>query len=88
MKNRMGSVKEQRVSKCATHNISKYRELSEKMLNALFTLPCGCEEVALRELISAYTCTSCKKICWYSFCLEKVVSEGETWHCDICGACY
>lgn len=84
----MPHAQSRRVSKCAQYYADNYAEASERMLDNMIPLPCGCGEVSVRELVSAYTCATCDKVFWYSFCLEQVVEEDMTWHCEICGSCY
>ena len=75
------------LSKCAKENLDKFNDLSEVILDKNFQLPCGCEETTLKSLINSYTCTHCNTKYLYSFCLDEVVTEESTWHCEFCGSC-
>ena len=81
-------MNQQRVSQCASHNETLYLGLSQQELDTPLVLPCGCKTLTLKQLTKSHRCESCDKLYWYSFCLEKIVEEGETWHCEICAACY
>ncbi len=78
----------QRVSQCATHSEKLINGLPAEELDLLLALPCGCDKLTVKQLIHSYHCKPCDKIYWYSFCLERIVEEDETWHCDFCAACY
>jgi len=78
----------QRVSQCATHHEQLTDGLSQQELEAPLTLPCGCDTLTFKQLVYSYHCVPCDKLYWYSFCLERIVEEDETWHCEICAACY
>lgn len=75
------------LSDCSLNNITKYKKLTKKELDKLYELPCGCEKVALKNLLSDYECLQCEEIYFYSFCLKDVVYENDTWHCVPCGIC-
>lgn len=80
-------VEEGCLSNCAKKNKKKYHSLSEVDLNAQMRLPCGCEYVHKRDLVGSYACTQCNTKYIYSFCLDEVVTEESTWHCEFCGSC-
>jgi len=81
-------MSEQRISQCATHSEKLIGRLSQQELAESLTLPCGCKTLTLKQLVRSYHCAPCDKIYWYSFCLERIVEEEETWHCEFCAACY
>ena len=72
---------------CAIQNISEYKELADEELECKHELPCGCEEVALKNLMGDYSCKKCGDVYWYSFCWDEIVQDSHTWHCEICGTC-
>ncbi len=72
---------------CTLHNIDTYLSLQKKELNQKLELPCECEQVALKELVSMYECSGCDELYWYSFCWGEVVQDNCTWHCEICKTC-
>lgn len=72
---------------CTSCNIKKYTKLSDDQLKHEYELPCGCEKVTLENLASIYQCGECEGLYYYSFCLEEVVEEDNTWHCKSCGTC-
>ena len=75
------------LSDCVLRNIRKYKKLTKQELDKLHELPCGCEKVALKDLLSDYACPECGEIYFYSFCAKEVVYENDTWHCVPCGTC-
>jgi hypothetical protein len=75
------------MSSCALDNVEQYRALSEAALDAKMELPCGCELVSLRRLLTPYNCNQCAERYWYSFCSQEVVQDSCTWHCSECGVC-
>ena len=75
------------LSVCAIQNIGRYKGLSDKDLDTLYELPCGCEKAPLRKLTGSYTCSQCGEAYWYSFCWNDVATDSCTWHCDVCGKC-
>ena len=81
------TIQEQPLSRCARKNLEKYNAFSEKMLEKTFMLPCGCEEATMISLLNSHPCSICKTKYIYSFCLDEVVSEESTWHCEVCGSC-
>ncbi len=72
---------------CTIQNMKSFKSLTEKTLETLLELPCGCEKVPLRKLIGYYECSKCGETYWYSFCWKEVVQDSQTWHCEICGTC-
>lgn len=76
-----------KISTCTIQNIHIYKKLSKAQLKKLYDLPCGCEKVPLKNLITIYTCSKCDEEYWYSFCWDEVVQDSHTWHCEICGEC-
>ena len=52
-----------------------------------YELPCGCEKVALIDLLGDYSCSKCGEVYWYSFCWDEVVQDSCTWHCEKCNRC-
>ncbi len=85
-KNPLNGVNVDKLSVCAIHNIHEYKEITEKEFKEKYLLPCECEEVSLRKLMRSYTC-KCGEEWWYSFCWDDIVSDGHTWHCEICDDC-
>ena len=75
------------LSLCAIQNIHHYKKLSKKDLEKLCPLPCGCEQVPLKKLITDYECSKCNELYWYSFCWGEVVQDSCSWHCEVCSAC-
>ena len=75
------------LSVCTKMNILDYKDLTEEELNAKQELPCGCEEVAVKQLLDVYKCSQCGEPYWYSFCWDEVVDDGGTWHCQVCNEC-
>jgi len=75
------------LTECALGHIKKIRTLTKKQREKLYELPCGCEEVPLKDLLSDYECSECEETYFYSFCWKNVVQENETWHCNACGTC-
>ena len=67
--------------------VDRYNARSEAELDTTIQLPCGCESVPLRGLLTAHDCTHCGESYWYSFCSEDIVQDSCTWHCSNCGAC-
>ncbi len=86
-KNPLNDVNVDELTLCAIQNIHEYKSLTEEELETIVELPCGCESVPLRKLISPYECSECGEEYWYSFCWDDVVQDNCTWHCDICGTC-
>ncbi len=80
-------IKETELTDCARHYIKKILAFSEKKLRGKYELPCGCETVTMKDLITGYECSECGTPYFYSFCWEEVVQEGDIWHCNICGTC-
>jgi len=72
---------------CALGHIKKVRALTQKQKEEKVELPCGCEEVALGDLISEYECSECSEIHFYSFCWKSVEQDSHTWHCKDCKTC-
>ena len=81
------SEQDRPLSRCALKHLEKYQELSEKMLEKTFSLPCGCESAPLKALLNSYACSKCRTKYLYSFCWNEVVTEESTWHCEYCGSC-
>ncbi len=75
------------LSECALYNVEAYKALSAEELDAPRELPCGHGSAPLWQLLKSYACPRCSTGCWYSFCWQQVVQEGNTWHCNICGTC-
>ena len=75
------------LTQCALRTIIKRHIIPETELIKTYELPCGCEEVALKELLGKYVCKSCKESYYYSFCWNDVVQDDNTWHCEICNKC-
>lgn len=75
------------LSRCAQKNLEKYRAFSEKVLDKKLMLPCGCEQAVLADLLNSYPCSKCGTKYIFSFCLDEVVTEESTWHCEVCGSC-
>ena len=75
------------LSICTIQNIEEYKDLSSDELEEKYELPCGCEQVPLKDLLGDYICSKCGEVYWYSFCWDEVVQDSCTWHCEICGTC-
>ena len=85
--NPLNGVDIDNLSICAVQNIEEYKDLLEDELAEKYELPCGCEQVALRQLIGDYICSKCGEGYWYFFCWDEVVQDSCSWHCEICGDC-
>lgn len=72
---------------CSLDAIEKYKKLTEKQLNKKYELPCGCEQVALKDLLNDYACSECSEVYYYSFCWSSVEQDNCTWHCEVCKSC-
>ena len=72
---------------CTLSNLKKYKALSPEDMKKMYDLPCSCEKVSLKDLLSTYECEECGEVYFYSFCLEDVVYENDTWHCHACKTC-
>lgn len=72
---------------CTLDAIEVYKAVTEAQLNELIELPCGCEEVAVKDLIDDYDCSECGEAYYYSFCWGEVAQDSTTWHCEICKTC-
>lgn len=77
----------QDLTACALSHPKKVKALTQQQREKTYELPCGCEEVALKDLISEYECSECNEIYFYSFCWKAVVEESHTWHCKTCKTC-
>lgn len=79
------------LTECVLDNIKIYKKLTPEQLNKTYELPCGCQEVALKDLLHTYTChgEGCEGAYSFSFsfCWNDVVQDDCTWHCEICGTC-
>ena len=75
------------VMKKMKSRLEAHKNLSDEQLEEKFALPCGCEEVPLKNLLGDYSCSECDEVYWYSFCWNDVVQDSCTWHCEVCGAC-
>ncbi len=85
--NPLNGVDVDNLSLCTIQNIDIYKGLSKKALDEKYELPCGCEEVPLRNLLDNYSCQKCGEVYWYSFCWGDVAQDSCSWHCEICGQC-
>ena len=85
--NPLNGVDIEGLSICAIQHIEAHKNLSDEQLEEKFALPCGCEEVPLKNLLGDYSCSECDEVYWYSFCWNDVVQDSCTWHCEVCGAC-
>ncbi len=85
--NPLNGIDVDNLSVCTLQNIDIYKQLSEAQLDEKYNLPCECEKVPLRKLLTDYTCAKCGEVYWYSFCWNEVVQDDCTWHCDACGTC-
>lgn len=72
---------------CSLDAIEKYKALTEKQLNKKYELPCGCEQVPLKDLLDGYNCSECSELYYYSFCWNSVEQDNCTWHCEVCKSC-
>ncbi len=86
-KNPLNGLDVENFTSCALQNIHKYKALTKEDLEEEYELPCGCEEVPLKDLIGEYDCQECGETYWYSFCWDDVEQDSCTWHCEICGEC-
>ncbi len=77
----------EKYSSCALQNINIVKALSQEELDEEHELPCGCENVKLKDLLNEYECKECMTVYWYSFCWNEVVQDDCTWHCETCGEC-
>lgn len=83
-------INEQEISDltdCAADHIKEIKALTQKQRKKTYELPCGCEEVALENLMSEYACSECEEFYFYSFCWDEVVQDNDTWHCKDCKEC-
>jgi len=85
--NPLNSADLDNLSLCAIQNIRIYKALSTEELERTYELPCGHEQVPLKELLGDYYCEECSESYWYSFCWEEVVQDSCTWHCEVCREC-
>ena len=74
-----------KISRCANYNIDRFKDLDESDFHKKMLLPCGCEQASLQALSESYQCSKCGIKYLYSFCLNEVVTEESTWHCEFCG---
>ena len=72
---------------CTLDAIDTYKKLTPKQLDTLYELPCGCEEVSLKDLLDDYSCSECGEVYYYSFCWRDVVQDSCSWHCEVCRKC-
>jgi hypothetical protein len=86
-RNPLNGVDLENLSICTIQHINEYKSLTDDVLEKKCELPCGCEKVALRSLFGEYECAVCSETYWHSFCLDEVVQDSCTWHCEICGTC-
>jgi hypothetical protein len=77
----------QNLTSCALQAITKRHTIPESELSKTHELPCGCEDVPLKELFCDYECRGCGECYSYSFCWNDVVQDNDTWHCNICRTC-
>ena len=76
------------MSACATGNAKRVSSLTIEEREALISLPCGHQSVALKLLIGEYNCAQCNgEAYFYSFCFESAQQDSCTWHCDVCRTC-
>jgi len=85
--NPLNGVDVEKLTVCTIQNINKYKNIAPEVLEKKFELPCGCEKVPLKDLMSDYSCSKCDEIYWYSFCWDEIVQDSCTWHCEVCGVC-
>lgn len=78
--------KQPKISRCTNYNIEHFNKLDKSDLDQKFFLPCGCEQASLFALSESYQCSKCQIKYIYSFCLNEVVTEESTWHCEYCGS--
>lgn len=72
---------------CCLANTKKHQSLSAEKLKKPHELSCGCEEVALEDLLSICECQECGEQYYYSFCRKEILEENHFWHCRECGTC-
>lgn len=75
------------LSLCARKNLRKLKALTTEELGISHELPCGCQEVKLKDLLDDYDCEECGETYFYSFCLKEACQSSETWHCEVCRKC-
>ena len=86
-RNPLNDVDVESLTVCAIQNIDIVTGLTEEELAERYELPCGHEQVALKDLLDDYYCEECAESYWYSFCWDAVVQDSCTWHCEICHEC-
>lgn len=72
---------------CALGHPRKLKALTKDQLRKKYELRCGCEAVALQELLSEYTCNGCGETYFYSFCIDRALAINDMWHCKKCKKC-
>jgi len=78
----------EQLTDCARYHIKKVISLSEKeLLHQENELPCGCENVTLKDLLEDYECSGCDEVYYYSFCMGEIIDTNSMWHCHACGTC-
>ncbi len=85
--NPLNDVDVESLTVCAIQNIGIVKGLTEEELAEQYELPCGHEQVALKDLLDDYYCEECADSYWYSFCWDTIVEDSCTWHCEICNEC-
>lgn len=78
---------DEELTDCAVSNKRKWSYAPQSKMRRKYELSCGCESVALSELLSDYECQECGELYFYSFCLKEVVDTNSFWHCNDCGTC-
>jgi hypothetical protein len=86
-KNPLNGCDTMRMSVCAIQHIKLVDNLKEEQLRKKYMLSCECAKVPLKSLIHPHDCPKCKETSWFSFCLQEVVQENDSWHCNICKSC-
>ena len=72
---------------CSLDSVEQYKTLTEKELNTVHELPCGCESVALKDVLTDYSCSKCGEVYYFSFCWHEIAQDNCTWHCEVCKTC-
>lgn len=58
------------LSLCARKNLRKLKALTTEALSTSHELPCGCQEVKLKDLLNDYDCEKCGET--YFYCVLSV----------------
>jgi hypothetical protein len=86
-RNPLNGVDVENLTVCAIRNIDAVKALTDEDLETRYELPCGHENVPLKELLGDCACQECGEPYWYSFCWGALVQDSCTWHCEDCHQC-